>query len=111
LIIQPFVENAIWHGLLHKETEGHLDIHISMPQPNMLECVVEDNGVGRAKAKELKSKSASNSKSLGMKLTESRLALLNKHSNWDASVEILDLVDTEGMPAGTRVTLKILIDG
>jgi len=46
-----------------------------------------------------------------MKLTESRLALLNKHSNWDASVEILDLVDPEGLPAGTRVTLKILIDG
>jgi LytS/YehU family sensor histidine kinase len=87
LIIQPYVENAIWHGLLHKESEGHLEIRISMPKTNMLECVVEDNGVGRAKAKELKSKSAS-SKSLGMKLTESRLALLNKHSNWDASVEI-----------------------
>jgi sensor histidine kinase YesM len=54
LIIQPFVENAIWHGLLHKETEGHLDIHISMPQPNMLECVVEDNGVGRLKPKNSK---------------------------------------------------------
>jgi len=111
LIIQPYVENAIWHGLLHKLTEGHLEIHISMPKPNMLECVVEDNGVGRAKAKELKSKSASSSKSLGMKLTESRLALLNKHSNWDASVTILDLVDPEGLPAGTRVTLRILIDG
>jgi LytS/YehU family sensor histidine kinase len=111
LIIQPYVENAIWHGLLHKETEGHLEVRLTMPQPNMLQCVVEDNGVGRAKAKELKSKSASTSKSLGMKLTESRLALLNKHSNWDASIEILDLVDPEGIPAGTRVTLKILIDG
>jgi LytS/YehU family sensor histidine kinase len=110
LIIQPYVENAIWHGLLHKESEGHLAVNLSMPKSNMLECVIEDNGVGRAKAKELKSKSASHSKSLGMKLTESRLALLNKHSNWDAAVEILDLVDPEGQPAGTRVTLRIPID-
>ena len=110
LIIQPYVENAIWHGLLHKETEGHLVVNLSMPLDNLLECVIEDNGVGRAKAKELKSKSASHSKSLGMKLTESRLALLNKHSNWGAAVEILDLVDPEGVPAGTRVTLRIPID-
>lgn len=111
LIIQPYVENAIWHGLLHKETAGHLSIHISRTATCLLECTIEDNGVGRQKAKELKSKSASTKKSLGMKLTEDRLALLNKQIQAEASVEVVDLVVSDGEPAGTKVILKIPIDG
>ncbi len=110
LIIQPYVENAIWHGLLHKESPGHLSVHIERKTPTLLECIIEDNGVGRAAAKELKSKSASPGKSLGMKFTESRLALLNKHSNWEASVDIFDLEYDSGEPAGTKVVIKIPID-
>ncbi len=111
LIIQPYVENAIWHGLLHKEEAGHLSIHIFRKTQTLLECVIEDNGVGRDKAKELKSKSASTKKSLGMKLTEDRLALLNKQAKLDASVEIEDLKSTSGEAAGTKVILKIPVDG
>ncbi|RYF96942.1 MAG: GAF domain-containing protein, partial [Chitinophagaceae bacterium] len=111
LIIQPYVENAIWHGLLHKESAGHLDIHISRRTQSLLECVIEDNGVGRAKAKELKSKSASTKKSLGMKLTEDRLALLNKQIQTEGSVEVNDLMANDGEAAGTKVILKIPIDG
>lgn len=107
LIIQPYVENAIWHGLLHKQTVGHLKIHISLPDSSMLQCVIEDNGIGRAKAKELKSKSAITKKSLGMKLTENRLSLLNKHAELNASVEIIDLVEDNKAPMGTRVILKM----
>jgi putative methionine-R-sulfoxide reductase with GAF domain/ligand-binding sensor domain-containing protein len=110
LIIQPYVENAIWHGLLHKESAGELRVDITLAHENLLECIIQDNGIGREKAKELKSKSASTTKSLGMKLTESRLALLNKHSQWDAVVQIEDLVDPEGSPAGTRVSIRIPID-
>ncbi|HMF73140.1 MAG TPA: histidine kinase, partial [Flavitalea sp.] len=107
LIIQPYVENAIWHGLLHKETEGYLLIYISRLSENMIQCVIEDNGIGRDKAKELKSKSATTRKSLGMKLTESRLSLLNKYAELTASVDIIDL-KTEGEAAeGTKVVLKI----
>jgi ligand-binding sensor domain-containing protein/putative methionine-R-sulfoxide reductase with GAF domain len=109
LIIQPYVENAIWHGLLHKQTVGHLTIHISLPGNNMLQCVIEDNGIGRAKARELRSKSATTKKSLGMKLTESRLALLNKHAELNASVEIIDLVEPTNEAAGTKVILSIPI--
>src|SRR6185503_2433203 len=47
LIIQPYVENAIWHGLLHKESDGRLDIYVNMIDENMLQCIIEDNGVGR----------------------------------------------------------------
>ncbi|MCC6287498.1 MAG: histidine kinase [Chitinophagaceae bacterium] len=110
LIIQPFVENAIWHGLLHKETAGHLHISFSRKIQNILECVIEDDGVGREKAKELKSKSTSTKKSLGMKLTEDRLSLLNRQAMLDATVEVLDLKDRAGEASGTKVILKIPVD-
>jgi ligand-binding sensor domain-containing protein len=107
LIIQPYVENAIWHGLLHKETAGHLSIHLSLITDNMLQCVIEDDGVGREKAREYKSKSATTKKSLGMKLTEDRISILNKHASPNASITIIDLVAADGEPGGTKVILKI----
>lgn len=110
LIIQPYVENAIWHGLLHKETEGNLTIRITRKSPEMLQCTIEDDGIGREKAKELRSKSGSGRKSLGMKLTESRLDLLSVELKGDASVEIEDLVDAMGNGTGTRVILNIPIE-
>jgi len=75
----------------------------------MLECIIEDNGVGRDKAKELRSKSATSRKSLGMQLTENRLSLLNKHAELNASVEIIDLKNGHDEAAGTKVILKIPI--
>ena len=110
LIIQPFVENAIWHGLLHKETAGHLYISFSRKIPGILECTIEDDGVGREKAKALRSRSTSTKRSLGMKLTEDRLSLLNRQTLIDATVEILDLKDRTGESAGTKVILKIPVD-
>lgn len=106
LIIQPYVENAIWHGLLNKETAGKLFVAVSRHN-STLECVVEDDGVGRSKAKELKSKSATTRKSLGMKITEDRLTILNEHAEKKSSVEIIDLKDKSGNGCGTRVIIKI----
>ncbi|WP_153800548.1 sensor histidine kinase [Foetidibacter luteolus] len=110
LIIQPYVENAIWHGLLHKESAGELNISLRMKTSDMLECVIEDNGVGRKKTQELKSKSASK-KSLGMKLTENRLALLNKEAKLNATVMVEDLENFSGEAVGTKVILNIPVDG
>lgn len=107
LIIQPYVENAIWHGLLHKESNGHLSVQVSMTSDSMLQCVIEDNGIGREKAKTLKSKTATSRKSLGMQLTENRLSLLNKHAELNASVEIIDLQNGSCEAGGTKVILKI----
>ena len=109
LIIQPYVENAIWHGLLHKDGNGHLDISLGMAGDSMLQCTIEDNGIGREKAKELKSKTAVSRKSLGLKLTENRLSLLNKHAELNASIEIIDLEDHNGEASGTKVILKISV--
>jgi ligand-binding sensor domain-containing protein/two-component sensor histidine kinase len=107
LIIQPYVENAIWHGLLHKETSGSLFVKIRMIDEGMLECVVEDDGIGREKALEFKSKTATGKKSLGMKLTEDRIAVLNQYAKTNASVDIMDLEDSPGHASGTRVTINI----
>ena len=107
LIIQPYVENAIWHGLLHKESNGHLSVRVYMCGETMLEVTIEDNGIGREKAKELKSKTATSRKSLGMQLTENRLSLLNKHAELNASIEIIDLQNGGSEAVGTKVILKI----
>ena len=107
LIIQPYIENAIWHGLLHKPVAGHLRVHISLPAPDMLRCIIEDNGVGREKAAELKSKTVITKKSLGMELTENRLLLLNQYASVHSSVVIEDMKDERAESAGTKVILNI----
>jgi len=107
LIIQPYVENAIWHGLLHKEAGGRLTIGIKMTSENMLQCTIEDNGIGRKRANELKSKSATNNKSLGMKLTEERIIMLNQYTSLNASISILDLENDSREATGTKVILTI----
>lgn len=106
MLIQPFVENAIWHGLLHKNNNGHLDIKINR-YAGGLQCVIMDNGVGRKKAAELKSKSVNKEKSYGMKITKDRLAMLNGESSI-SDVEIIDIIDREGNAQGTKVIIKIL---
>jgi sensor histidine kinase YesM len=110
LIIQPYVENAIWHGLLHKEGQGHLRVLVSRKHPAGLLVLIEDNGVGRAAARELRSKSASPGKSMGMRLTEERLQLLNGKPGPQATVDMDDLHDAAGRPLGTRVRLLLPID-
>ena len=106
LIIQPYVENAIWHGLMNKPTEGNLKISLHR-ENGLLFCEITDDGVGRKVAGELKSKSASKRKSLGMQITAHRLELINNVSKKETIVEVIDLFDGSGMACGTTVLLKI----
>lgn len=106
LLLQPFCENAIWHGLMHKDGLGTLDIAINM-QDNVLNCTITDNGVGREKAAELKSKSVEKEKSLGLKITRERLALLNQDNDSKTFYEIEDLFDEKANAAGTKIKLQI----
>lgn len=107
LLIQPYVENAIWHGLMQKKGEkGMLSISISKRKNNLI-CYVEDNGIGREAADRLKSKSAMKRKSYGMKITSDRLDALNHLAGTKASVQIFDLKNDQGEAAGTRVELVI----
>jgi sensor histidine kinase YesM len=107
LLLQPFAENAIWHGLMHKDGPGHLEIELRIDK-KILTCTITDNGVGRSKADEIKkSKTAEKSKSMGLQITNDRLAMLNMDSEQPASFNIEDIIDEEGKPAGTRVILKM----
>jgi tetratricopeptide (TPR) repeat protein len=106
LLLQPFAENAIWHGLMHKEGHGHLEIELSIDK-KILTCAITDNGVGRKKAAEVKSKSVEKQKSMGLQITTERLALLNKNHDEQTFFDIEDITDNEGEPAGTRVILKM----
>jgi tetratricopeptide (TPR) repeat protein len=104
LIIQPYVENAIWHGLMHKEEKGHLEIEIS-PQNQSLEIKIRDDGIGRKKAKELAGASNVRHKSMGLKITSERIEMIQKDTA-HAPVVIYDLVHADGTAAGTEVIIK-----
>jgi tetratricopeptide (TPR) repeat protein len=111
MVLQPFVENAIWHGILHKEcsSKGSISIAIA-PQDDALCCTIEDNGVGRERAQLLRDASLLQNKSMGMKITEQRLQLLGKPTGHHSShITVVDLKDAGNRPTGTRVTVTIPI--
>jgi sensor histidine kinase YesM len=109
MVLQPVIENAIWHGIVHKENDapGIINVTVSQNSDELL-CTVEDNGVGRERAKALRDKSLVNNKSLGMKITEDRLRLLSRNRSAHF-IEITDLKDSFSHPTGTRVVLHIPI--
>ncbi|MDP1802488.1 MAG: histidine kinase, partial [Bacteroidota bacterium] len=107
MLIQPFVENAIWHGLMHKETKGKIKIEIDVKEKVML-CVIEDNGIGRKRAQEINRENNNEfHKSVGISLTQERLDVLNLQNNSKLTVTIIDLLDVEGNNTGTRVELNL----
>jgi LytS/YehU family sensor histidine kinase len=108
MLLQPFVENAIWHGLMQKEGEGIITVEIKKENEEFLNISIMDNGIGREKAAELKSKSATH-KSHGLKVTSQRIEMMNKLNSTGAQVHIIDLKDENGNAAGTRVELIIPI--
>jgi tetratricopeptide (TPR) repeat protein len=108
LIIQPYAENAIWHGLMHKKEKGHLSIEISQ-QDDVLYCRIADDGIGRQKAAALKSKSNTKHRSMGMHITADRIALLQQQNQIHVSTQISDLVLPDGSAGGTEVQLKLPI--
>jgi LytS/YehU family sensor histidine kinase len=108
LLIQPFVENAIWHGLLHKAEPGRLDIRVKV-EKNILICIIEDNGVGRSFARVSESKSVERKKSMGIQITRQRLSLINGNAEIAGNDFVIeDLIDDIGQAAGTKVILRLL---
>lgn len=101
LFIQPFVENAIWHGLQLQKNQPTLTIDFSI-ENNRLHCVVADNGIGRARAAAYRKRGHVSS---GMKNVEDRIAALNATSREKISVDIHDLSDAEGNATGTKVEI------
>jgi len=108
MIFQPFVENAIWHGLLHKHEPGKLFVHIRQ-KDKLLNCEITDDGIGRAAAVELKSKTSLQNKSYGMLLTMKRIENFNKDSGIQYAVQVDDLVNHESKAFGTRIILNLTL--
>jgi sensor histidine kinase YesM len=108
MLIQPYVENAIIHGLLPKQSAGKIRIRMERRDETIL-CTIEDNGIGRERSKEFKKNRVQQHKSMGMSITQERLAILNSSLNSKLNAEVVDLYE-DGQPAGTKVLLIIPLE-
>ncbi len=107
MILQPFIENAIWHGLMLKEGIGKITLKIDVQEHEVV-CEITDNGIGRAAAGKIsKTKSKYNKQSLGTKITANRLKLAEKIYGKKSSFCITDLYDKDGSPSGTKVKVHL----
>ena len=107
--MQPVVENAIWHGIAHRENESKGNISIDVRQDDdLLLCTIEDNGVGRDRAQHLHDSALVDHRAHGMKITEERLRLRSRKPGREC-LQITDLKDNHNHVVGTRVILHIPI--
>jgi len=105
MMLQPYIENAIWHGLSHKKENKNIYIRITKKESGVV-CEVEDNGVGRKMATELKSLYRKEHRSRGMELLSKRFNLLSKEYGSDIRTIVEDLHDN-GTATGTRVAITV----
>ncbi len=118
MIIQPYVENAIWHGLMNlpepssgiaSGKRGLLRLQFKK-EGAIINCIVSDNGVGRKKAVELQNDKSPGRKSHGMAIAQKRLELLQKEGEQVPEIFVQDLNDESGKPVGTSVAIYIHVD-
>jgi sensor histidine kinase YesM len=110
LLLQPFVENALWHGLMPSHLpHKHLTIRILQKEPHRFQFEIEDNGIGLQKATELRNRSTMKRKSYGMEITQRRIELFNKNYPNQLTIEVLDL--QKDTTSGTLVRIGYRSDG
>jgi ligand-binding sensor domain-containing protein len=105
MIIQPYIENAILHGIAHKKSQGSIQIRIERKSTH-LACTIDDDGVGRQRAASLKQQPSTH-QSVGLRVTEDRLQLIGQRSGQASGVEILDKYDDDQQSTGTRVVIEL----
>ncbi len=104
MLLQPYIENAIWHGLRYKEEKGTLEINVKKVDNECISVVIQDDGVGRKKSKELKTKNQLKQKSKGMSTIQNRINILNDMYQDRIAVEVSDFFE-DG--TGTKVELLL----
>ncbi len=110
MVIQPFVENAILHGLVPKKANDlQLKVSFNLNKDDTITCIVEDNGIGRTESTRLNKQKKLNKKSLGMQITKERLDLYYKESGNAFSFKVVDLTNENNTPIGTRVEITFHI--
>ncbi|WP_310382048.1 tetratricopeptide repeat protein [Flavobacterium sp.] len=107
LLIQPFVENAILHGMVPKEGNGKIDVNFDV-QHNQLVCTIEDDGIGFTKSKEMKENSVKAHHSMALDITKKRLEIMEATISKSAQIEIKELIENNAV-VGTIVTLRLPI--
>ena len=109
LMVQPFVENAIWHGLMHKKGNRKIGIHFSLSDERTLQCEIVDNGIGRYKSEEIKKMKSVDIKhqSKGMQLIKDKSEILKQQFNKEVLIEINDVMNDASEVSGTRVLIKL----
>ena len=109
MLLQPFIENSIKHGFIFMKEGGKIKIEFQISEDNIMKCIIEDNGIGRKKAREL-NKNQKSQKSKGTFITNERMSLLNQTQQRKGyKVETIDLYDEYGLAVGTRVEIYIPI--
>jgi sensor histidine kinase YesM len=109
MIIQPYIENAIWHGLMNKPDKGRLKLSFEK-ENGSIRCVVEDNGVGRKRAAEIGGQNSITRKSYGMTISRKRMELLQKENLDIPEIQVEDLGGNGQTGSGTRVTIHFQVD-
>jgi len=106
MILQPYVENSIRHGIRHKkDSRGLIEIKFKQYGSRLL-CIVEDNGIGRESARQLRSQMHVEYQSRGMTLAAERIKTLNRQYGEKVTIDIVDKIDEHGRPAGTRIEIN-----
>ena len=105
MILQPFVENAIHHGLNHKTGKGKLKLYIEYDEDSKIKISITDDGIGRAAAQQIKAQKIISNKSMGMKITSDRIQLIEELYKIKTKINVKDLIDPLGEPEGTEVVL------
>jgi ligand-binding sensor domain-containing protein/two-component sensor histidine kinase len=108
-LLQPFVENALWHGLMHKEDDRRLRISFALVNNETMTCTIADNGIGRARAAEIRKKRVRSYQSLGLKIMKDRVEQMKKQNNC-IDLRIIDEINASGEATGTTVILQLPVE-
>jgi LytS/YehU family sensor histidine kinase len=106
MLIQPYIENAVWHGLRYKIEKGQLNVAFRKNLDKSVSVIIEDNGIGRKKSAELKTINQKTTNSTGIKNTESRIALINELYKKNIKIDSSDLLPDEE-ETGTKVVIGL----
>ena len=106
MLIQPFVENAVLHGIMHKKEKGKIRVAFNLLKED-IQCIVEDDGVGREVSARIKENSGLSHTSRGISIIEDRLSLFDEKNYIKDRIIIEDILDDKGDIAGTRVTVLL----
>ena len=110
MLTQPFIENCIEHGIQHKQGSGNILVKLSLTETNVIQFLIEDDGIGRDRALDIIKKQNRNHKSLATEITRDRLRILNKKLKNKITMNVIDLKDESNQPTGTRVLIDVPVE-